>query len=99
MPLNECESSLLPLLSLLIAHIIIDILPENFSTTCHGKGAGCFDYLSLHRLLYPTFILYRRITANASLSLIKYVWLAHLCIIQTYSSDCKGLRDIFRRSL
>src|SRR5699024_12762706 len=71
MLVNEYEFFLLPLLSLLYALFLIDILRENFLSTRHGKGAGWFNNLSLHRHKRPTFLLYR----------IYVVYAIHLCII------------------
>src|SRR5699024_12345047 len=69
--LNQFEFFFLPLLSLLFAHFLIGLLRENFLSTRHGKGARCFNNLSLHRHKRPTFLLYR----------IYVVYAIHLCIM------------------
>src|SRR5699024_6329792 len=94
--LTGCVFFLLPLLSLLFAHMLIGILRENFLAARHGKGAGCANNLSHHRLLWSTFIVYIKNVDLATFRRPKIYMIAHLCIIRDFYRQFKRCKKLFK---
>src|SRR5699024_8876877 len=94
--LTGCVFFLLPLLSLLFAHMLIGILRENFLAARHGKGAGCANNLSHHRLLWSTFIVCIKNVYLATFRRPTIYMIAHLCIIRVFYRYCKISKNIIK---